>query len=278
MRLTTDLFEYCARADPALEHDLASRATTCARRAARPCRRSASRSPTRSPTCRRAIDAGHGGRRLRPAARLLLQRAQQRVPGGGEVPRRAPDVGADHARALRRREAALADDALPHPDRRRDARRAAAREQHRARGAAGLRRGVRRHPVAAHQRLRRGARAAVGARRAHRAAHPADPRRRVGRDRHRRPVRRLLLRRGADRRDRGARAGADRQGRGDGRVGGVHPVHPRRGGAVGLGLRGALPDQAGHRGGRERVRDRRRSTTSRSSASTPSPSASRSSG
>ena len=58
----------------------------------------------------------------------------------------------------------------------------------------------------------------------------------------------------------------------------VHPVHPRRGGAVRLGLRGALPDQAGHRRRRERVRDRRRSTTSRSSASTPSPSASRSSG
>ena len=38
------------------------------------------------------------------------------------------------------------------------------------------------------------------------AAHAADPRARVGRRRHRRPVRRLLLRRGADRRDRGARA------------------------------------------------------------------------
>ena len=64
------------------------------------------------------------------------------------------------ARALRLGEPEVADDALPHPDRRRDAGRPAAREQHRARGAAGLRRGVRRHPVAAHQRLRRGAGAA----------------------------------------------------------------------------------------------------------------------
>ena len=54
----------------------------------------------------------------------------------------------------------LADAALPHADRRRDADRPAAGEQHRARRAAGLRRGLRRHAVAAHQRLRRGARAA----------------------------------------------------------------------------------------------------------------------
>ena len=60
----------------------------------------------------------------------------------------------------------------------------------------------RRHAVAAHQRLRRGARAADRARRQDRAAHPADPRQRVRRRRHRRPVRGLLLRRGADRRDR----------------------------------------------------------------------------
>ena len=81
----------------------------------------------------------------------------------------------DHARALRLAEPQVADDPLPHPDRRRDAGGPAAGEQHRARGAAGLRRGVRRHPVAAHQRLRRGAGAAHRARRADRAAHPADP-------------------------------------------------------------------------------------------------------
>ena len=93
-------------------------------------------------------------------------------------------------------------------------------------------------------------------RRPDRAADPADPRPRVGRCRHRGPVRRLLLRRGADRPDRGGRPGADRQGRRAGRLGPVHSVHPGRGGGVRLGLRGALQAEAGHRRRRERVRDR----------------------
>ena len=109
-------------------------------------------------------------------------------------------------RALRRQEPEVDDAPLPHPDRRRDADRPAAGEQHRARRPAGLRRGLRRHAVAAHQRLRRGARAADRARGQNRAAHAAGPRPRVRRRRHRRPVRRLLLRRVADRRDRRARA------------------------------------------------------------------------
>ena len=100
------------------------------------------------------------GRRLRAAPGVLLQRPQQRLPGGREVPRRTQDVGADHARALRRAGREVAQAALPHADRRRHADRAAAREQHRARRAAGLRGRLRRHAVAAHERLRRGARAA----------------------------------------------------------------------------------------------------------------------
>ncbi len=117
----------------------------------------------------------------------------------------------DRARALRLDSRALAEDPLPHPDRRRDAAGPAARGQHHPRRAAGLRRGLRRHPVAAHQRLRRGAGAADRALGADRAAHPAGARPRVGRRRHRRPVRRLLLRRVADRRDRAALLGADRR-------------------------------------------------------------------
>ena len=142
----------------------------------------------------------------------------------------------DHEGALRLGEPEVADDALPHADRRRDAGGPAAAQQHRAGGAAGLRRGGRRHPVAAHQRLRRGAGAAVRDRSADRAAHAADHRRRVRRHRHRGPVRRLLLRGEPDRPDRAGGAGADRPHRRAGRVGGVHPVHPRRGGGVGLGL------------------------------------------
>ena len=153
-----------------------------------------------------AVDRGLDVNDVRAAAGVLLQRPQQRLPGGREVPRGAADVGEHHARALRRDQPEGADAALPHADRRRDADRAAAGEQHRARRAAGLRGGLRRHAVAAHQRLRRGARAADRARREDRAAHAADHRRRVGRGRHGRPVRRLLLRRVADRRDRVARA------------------------------------------------------------------------
>ncbi len=77
---------------------------------------------------------------------------------------------------------------------------------------------------------------------------------RVRRDRHRRPVRRLLLRRVADRRDRAARLGADREGRRAGRLGRGDRVHQERDRGVGLRLPRALPDQAGHRGRRQRVR------------------------
>ena len=49
-----------------------------------------------------AVDARARRRRLRAAPGVLLQRPQQRLPGGREVPRRPADVGAHHARALRR--------------------------------------------------------------------------------------------------------------------------------------------------------------------------------
>ena len=90
--------------------------------------------------------------------------------------------------------------------------RAAAREQHHPRRAAGIRRGLRRHAVAAHQRVRRGARPAHRVFRPDRAAHPAGARPRVRRGRHRRPVRRLVLRGAAHRRHRERRPRADGQG------------------------------------------------------------------
>ena len=194
------------------------------------------------------------GRRLRAPPGLLLQRPQQRLPGGREVPRRPQHVGARDEGALRRAGPEVADAALPHADRRRHADRPAAAQQRRPRRAAGLRGGLRRHAVAAHQRLRRGARAAVRARRQARAADPAGDRLRVRRDRHRRPVRRLLLRRGADRGDRAARVGADREGRRAGRLGRGDRVHQERDRGVRLRLPRALPDQAGHRGRRQRER------------------------
>ncbi len=75
--------------------------------------------------------------RVRRAALLLLQRAQPLLPGGGEVPRGAPALGADHAGAIRRDEPAGAGASLPRADGRLDAHRAAAGEQHRPGGGAG---------------------------------------------------------------------------------------------------------------------------------------------
>ncbi len=125
-------------------------------------------------------------RPVRAAARLLLQRPQQRLPGDRQVPRRAADVGGDRPRPLRLRQPEVADDPLPHPDRRRHPAGPAARGQHHPRRPAGLRGGLRRHPEPAHERLRRGPGAADRALRPDRAAHPAGARLRVRRRRHRR--------------------------------------------------------------------------------------------
>ena len=108
----------------------------------------------------------------------------------------------------------VADAALPHPDRRLDADRAAAGEQHRPHRAAGHVGGAGRNAVAAHQLLRRGAGAAHRAVGAHRAAHPADHRLRIRRAADHRSAGRLVLRRVADQPDRGERArlsGEDRR-------------------------------------------------------------------
>ena len=111
------------------------------------------------------------------------------------------------ARELRDRygakQPALVADALPHADRRRVADRAAAGGEHRPHGARGARGGARRHAVAAHELLRRGARAADRGRGADRAAHAAGDRARDRRREHDRPARRLVLRRAPDERARG---------------------------------------------------------------------------
>ena len=109
-------------------------------------------------------------RRLRAPAELLLQRPDRLLRGDLQVPRGAPHLGARAARDVRREGPALLADALPHADRRRQPDRAAAAQQHHAHGDRGARRRARRDAVAAHQQLRRGARAADRGRGADRAA------------------------------------------------------------------------------------------------------------
>ena len=181
-----------------------SPATTSARPARPPRRSSRSRSRTASPTSSRRSSAASTSTTSRRGCRFFFNaqidffeeiakyRAARRIWA-----RELRDTyGAKNERSLA--------DALPHADRRRLADRAAAAEQHRPHDDRGARRRARRHPVAAHQLLRRGARAADRGGGADRAAHAADHRPRDRRRQHRRPARRLLLRRGADRRDGGA--------------------------------------------------------------------------
>ena len=100
----------------------------------------------------------------------------------------------------RRRERALDLDALPHPDRRRLADAAAAAQQPDPGRDPGAGRGPRRHAVAPHRRLRRGARRSRPPRPpcSPSASSRSSPRRPAS-TRHGRPARRLVVRRGADR-------------------------------------------------------------------------------
>ena len=149
--------------------------------------------------CEAAIAAGLSPDQFGERALVLLQRAQRLLPGGREVPRGSPALGTRHARPLRRDEPAGDRAPLPRTDGRLDAHGPAARVERRARRDPGALGRLRGSAVDPHELVRRGARAAVGARRAHRAANAADPRARGGDDGHGRSARRLVLRRDADR-------------------------------------------------------------------------------
>ena len=162
--------------------------------------------------CEAARRGGALARRVRRAAVVLLQRAQRLLPGGGEVPRGAAAVGAG---AWRERFGATNPKALAlrfHAQTGGSTLTAQQPENNIVRVAIqALVGGLRRRAVAAHELVRRGARAAVAsARRAIALRTQQVLAAEAGDDRHRRPARRLVLRRGADRRARGARVGADR--------------------------------------------------------------------
>ena len=109
-----------------------------------------------------------------------------------------------------------------------------------------------RRAVDPHELLRRGPGASQRARGAHRAPDAADPRARGRRHGHRGPARRRVLHRGADGRARGARAGADR-------------AH-RRAGRRGRGDRGRASSRARSRLRRSATRPRSRRASASSSA------------
>jgi hypothetical protein len=175
LRLIGDLMEFCAAEIPAYK-PLSVSATTSGRPARPPRRSSRSPSPTGSGTSSSGCPAGWTSRRSRRAV-VLLRRAHRLLRGDRQVPGGAADLGPLDARRVRREDAAGAVAAVPHPDRRGVADRAAAGQQHRPDRARGARGRARRDQLAAHQRARRGARAALGAGRPDRAAHPAGHRR-----------------------------------------------------------------------------------------------------
>ena len=179
-------------------------------------------------------------RRVRAAPLLLLQRARRLLRGDREVPRRPPHLGPLAARALRREAGTVDAAAVPHPDRGRVAHRAAARGQPRAHRDRGARGRARRHPEPAHQLVRRGARAPDREGGPPRDPHAAGDRVRDPHHERRRPARRLLVRRGAHRRDgapgrgdlrprRGARRRVDARGRARRHRGGLVPVRDLEG-------------------------------------------------
>ena len=159
LRLIGDLMEYCADEHPGVQAAVGLRLPHPRGRLDR--RAGARVHARRRLRLRRARPVPRPGHRaVRARAVVLLRRAHRLLRGDREVPRRPPDLGPLAARRLRRDDRQGAVAALPHPDRRGLADRAAAGQQHRphrGRGAGGR---ARRHQLAAHQRPRRGARAA----------------------------------------------------------------------------------------------------------------------
>ena len=147
------------------------------------------------------LRAGHRRRarrrRVRAAAVVLLGDRHELLHGGGQDARRPPAVG-QARQGVRRQERQVAVAAHALPDLGLVAHRAGRVQQRRAHVRRGDGRDAGPHPVAAHERARRGARAADRLQRPHRPQHPAVPPAGVGHDPGDRPVGRLVLHRAAD--------------------------------------------------------------------------------
>ena len=160
LRLISDIFAYCRDELPALEHDLDLRLPHGRGRgdARAGDRLHAGRTPRSTSAPRRppgsaSTTSARGCRSSSWRGRRCSRRSRSSAPPAGSGRRIIRDeFGVD--------EPQVADAAVPHPDRGRAAHRPAARGQPGAGRAAGAGRGPRRHPVAAHELLRRGDRAA----------------------------------------------------------------------------------------------------------------------
>ena len=182
---------------------------------------------------RAGLDGGPGHRPVRPAAELLLGDRDELLHGGRQAPGRPGAVGAP-GQPVRPAEPQVPQPAHAQPDQRLVADRPGRLQQRRPHLHRGDGRHPGPHPVAAHQRPRRGHRAADGLLGAHRPQHPAAAPAGERHHRHHRPVGRQLLRRTAHPRPRRARLGAHQRGRAGRRHGEGHRAgHP----------------QAAHRGG-----------------------------
>ena len=198
MRLITDIFAFCAREVPRVEHDLGERLSHPRGRARRRCRSWRSRCATASSTCSGASTPGSTSTTFVPRMSFFFNAHSDFF----EEIAKYRAARALWAQAMRDRfgakRRAVVEAAVPQPDGRRVADRAAAVQQRRPDGAAGAVGGARRHQLAAHQLARRGAGAADRGGGDARAAHAADHRARKRRHRRRRSARRLVFRREAD--------------------------------------------------------------------------------
>ena len=243
MRIITNIFEYCAQHVPKWN-------TITHQRLPHPRSRQHGGAGDRVHHRQRHRLRRCGHRRrprrrcVRTAAQLLLERAQQLLRRGRQVPCLAPHLVPPDDRALRRARRRASKLLRFHTQTGGSTLTAQQPENNIVRVAVQTHgRGDGRHAEPAHQRLRRGAQPAHRASRAHRAAHAADHRLRERHRRHARPAGRQLLRRDAHRRGRAPGVGVHRPHRRDGR---------RR-----RGHRGRLP--AGRdRAGRVRVREEHR--------------------
>ena len=191
LRLVADTFAYCRREIPRW-NTISISGYHMAEAGATPVQEIAFTLANAREYVRAALASGLAVDDFAPRLSFFFVARTTRAGGGRQVPGRPAAVGAHHARGVRGGRPEVADAAVPHPDGRGPAHRAAAGGEPGPGHRAGAGRGARRDPVAAHQRLRRGHRAAQREGGPAGAAHPAGAGLRDRPDRHRGPVRRLV--------------------------------------------------------------------------------------